>query len=586
MILQGRLFKMTMVLAPFASAGCIESAFLEAAELFPDTETSSSGAGEAGEPTSGATATEMSPGETGVQTVTGAVDEDLGTSTGSGTSAPPDPESSTGDAVNLPPTIDSFSASDYQIDEAGPLTLTLTASDDQAVVKVRLYLDGEVVADKLTLADFPYVHDVLSAKDNGDGRKFTVEVEDEEGLTATADTPPITMWLPDAGAERCLFEDADKGSVTSVVSAVKYTSTAIYAVGTYNLKLAVWKLDPDDCHALPGWPKTINNWTAVEEYKSFQSLGAAVDLDELGNVVVGGNFLVNGAPRAYVALLSASGSRLWEKAGAPGDELAGVAAGIGLHYNRVFAGGAVRTNDNPVRTDGAVWMFQYDDESVFVGPPTVFQAPFMADEFEKDVLNELNERVRAVVVHPTTGQALVVGERDLKLNPDANYSRTFVAWVSPIGDLQGVPWTSTADASFVHDAPRSVEFCDGGFLLGGWTRDEPPTAEPIPMISWLDASGKLVQRRDEPQLFSTQVRGIACDREGKIVSAGMREFGSHDARVFTVTGLLDPLNMYDSGTPAEDGAVAVACDPRGFCGWGGYRTSNAMPYAVVRVHHP
>ena len=43
---------------------------------------------------------------------------------------------------------------------------------------------------------------------------------------------------------------------------------------------------------------------------------------------------------------------------------------------------------------------------------------------------------------------------------------------------------------------------------------------------------------------------------------------------------------YDAGVPGDDGATTAACDPRGFCGWGGFRSENAKPYAVVRVHHP
>jgi hypothetical protein len=149
-----------------------------------------------------------------------------------------------------------------------------------------------------------------------------------------------------------------------------------------------------------------------------------------------------------------------------------------------------------------------------------------------------------------------------------------------------MPWTSTADASFVHDAGQSVAVCEDGFLVGGWTRDEPPLPSPTRDLLVRQQRGTDEQRRAEPQLFATEIHGIACDRENKVVSAGSRQVGSDDARVFTVLGLLDPRITYDNGVPGDDAAGAVACDPRGFCGWGGYRTSQLMPYAVVRVHHP
>jgi hypothetical protein len=87
-------------------------------------------------------------------------------------------------------------------------------------------------------------------------------------------------------------------------------------------------------------------------------------------------------------------------------------------------------------------------------------------------------------------------------------------------------------------------------------------------------------------MSSTQINGIACDREGKIVSAGVRSDGPPDAQVFTVTNPYGPRVMYEAGVVGEDGAGTVACDSRGLCAWGGYRTANAKPFAVVRIHHP
>lgn len=570
-----------LLLVSLAPLTCVEQIYADSiAEFPPKADTT----GSTTEPPT-LTTTAPDPPDPDLQTVTGASSEETGaseTTTGTTSSG-----TTTGPQENQPPEIDAFEANAYFFDEAGPITLTLGATDDQAVVRVRLYLDDDELESNLTLADFPYVYDVLSAKYNGAQRRFKVLVEDAGGLTDERETLPITVTLPNPGAERCFFEDPDKGSILSVITAIEYTSKGIFAVGTRGLKMAAWKLDPDNCELAPGWPKTINSWTGVDEFKGLTSLGSAVDENVDGNIVVGGNFLVNGKPRAYAALLTDDGARLWERAGSPGDQLAGVAAGLYQHSNKVFVGGSIWTHDNPVRTDAAIWIYHYDGDAVFVAPPTTLRAPFAPEEFDQDMINERSERVRALAVQPSTGYALVVGDREFW--PDNGldvYSRAFAARIRPTGGMAGTPWTSTADASFVHDAARSVAVCEDGFLVGGWTRDEPPAAEPSPMIFWLGDDGALKQRRAELQLFATQIHGIACDREGKVVSAGSRAIGSDDASVFTVLDLLDPRVTYDSGTPGDDAAGAVACDPRGFCGWGGYRTTNMMAYAVVRVHHP
>jgi hypothetical protein len=520
----------------------------------------------------------------GVQTVTG--DED---STGpSTTSSGAEPGSSSGEAVNLPPKIELFNVKQDHLDEAGPADLQLIASDD--VVKVRLMLDGEKLAD-LTLADFPRTWDALSAKDNGD-RIFKVVVDDAEGLTAEAEDK-LSVLLPQSGAEKCIFTDPVDGAAISLISALTYTPKGeILAVGTRGppgaLRLTAWLFDPNSCKPLPGWPKSPENWSEDAGFKNTTSFGAAVAVDEDGNLIVAGNFIVDNKPQGYVALLNSTGSLLWETAGQVGDEITSVAAGTAQFSNRVIVGGSRRTSDNPVRTDGAVWVYIPDGKSVFIQPPYTLQAPFTPDESDPDPDNVRSEWVRALVRQPGTNNVLAVGEREFKpKNSIDPYSRAFSALVHPLAGVVGTPWTSPADASFVHDAARSVTACGDGFIAGGWTRDEPVDAKPQPMIFWLTGDdGAATQHRSEPQLPSTQINGIACDREGKIISAGVRSEGSPDAQVFTVTDAFGPRTSYEQGVLGEDGAAAVACDSRGFCVWGGYRSANAKPYAVLRVHHP
>jgi len=317
------------------------------------------------------------------------------------------------------------------------------------------------------------------------------------------------------------------------------------------------------------------------------SLGAAVDIDENGNIIAAGNFWVGGKPQSYVVLLSGTGSRLWEKPGQIGDEVTSVAAATEQFKGRVFVGGSQRTSENPVRTDGMIRVYIPSGDDVFAGPPATLRAPFTPDEFDQDVPNKRSEWVRALLIQQGTGNALAVGEREFA--PDGlifEYSRAFTAVVHPLGELVGAPWTSWAPASS-NDAARSMAVCGDGLVAGGWTlSDNDPNAKREPMIFWLDADASFLEHRHLPQFSGTEIYGIACDREGKVVSAGTRSPAPLDAKVFTITGKSDTPVWYETGVADDDVVSAMACDLRGFCGSVGYRTANGKPYAVVRVYHP
>ncbi len=566
------------IISLFALTSCVEQIYQDSiAEFPPGADATSSSTAEPPSPTTSA--------GSGVQTVTGDVDSTGGTGS-------VDPDASSGSSgempVNLPPTIELFEVSPTHLGEAGPAEINLIVSED--VVRVRLSLDGKMLDDNLKPGDFPYKWDALSAKDNGDKRTFEVVVEDAEGLTAMKKVE-LSVLLPASGIEKCLFEDPDKGAVTSVISALKYTDDAIIAVGSRDtgagLRLIVWKLDPDHCEVvLPGWPKTIANWNPA--FAGMTSIGAAVDVDADGNIVVAGNFIVGGKPQSYVALLNQAGSKLWEKVGQIGDTVAGVAAATAQFKNRVFVVGSQRTSDVPVRTDAAIWTYMRIEDAVSVSSWRTLKAPFTPDEFEPDEANKRSEWVHAVILQPATGYALAVGERELQDDDQITvYNRAFVVRVHPLGDVVGAPWTSWAPA-LGHDAIRAVDVCGDRLLAGGWTRDHTDlNAKPQPIIFQFQADGTFIQHRHLPQLSATQLAGLACDREGKIVGAGTRTSGSSDAQVVMTKGQSDPPVWYENGVAvSDDGAGAVACDLRGFCGWGGYRTKNMKPYAVVRVHHP
>ena len=532
------------------------------------------------------TAAEPSTGA-GPSSSTGAPDSDptgrvqTVTSAGQTTGPGPGPVETTGEPgnENAPPEVESFTiVPPTNISQAGPVQLELVASDD--VVTVHLELNGEPLAE-LTPADFPYTYEVLSAKQNFD-HVFTVVVEDEEGLTDTSDPALLFVTVPQTGVEKCLYPDDT--AVLSGITGVVYADDAIVAVGTRDIgegpRLTVWKLDRDHCETvLPGWPKTIANWTMDGDLGKLMSGGTALALDEDGYIVVGGFTLVDLKPRRYLAMLTPGGSRLWEDPGQVGEEIAGVAVAP-KPKAAVFAVGWRRSGVDPTPTDAMIWNYKTDGTPV---PPELLAAPFTPDEPKPDPFNKLSEWARAVVIEPGTGYAFVAGEREFLDDEGILHTRTFAVRVNPLTGIVDDPWTSPGD-SFFHDSAAAVAACGNELIAAGWRRDEPANASPAPLLQWFLPGGLADGLRSFP-LSSTPLRGVACDREGKIVNAGVRDDGSKNARVFAMVED-EALVWYETGTAGDDEAVAVSCDRRGFCAWGGYRTKDGKKFAVVRAHHP
>lgn len=557
-----------VMLAALLPAGCLQAALdewnaLTAAEPSTGAATSSSTGAPEVDPTGG------------IQTVTSA-----GQTTGPG----PGAVETTGEPgdENAPPEIKSFTVEPAHHEQAGKSEIALVATDD--VVKVHLKLNGEPFAE-LTPADFPYTYEVLSAKQNFD-HIFTVVVEDEEGLTDASEPVKMTVLVPETGAQKCIFPDElneDVQAVSSWISGVVYADDAIVAVGTRDAgegpRLTVWKFDRDGCGVLPGWPIPVGSWTKHTDVEKNMSGGTAVAVDEEGNIVVGGFSLVKLEPRRYIAMLSSTGARVWEKIGQVGEEIAGVAVAP-KPKAAVFAVGWRRTGLDPTPTDAMIWHHMPDD-----GTPTpaeILVAPFTPDEPNPDTKNEFSEWAHAVTIESGTGYAFVVGEREFRDENNILHTRTFAARYNPLTGVIGDPWTSPG-GSFFHDSADAVTVCGDKFLAAGWRRDDPPNALPAPLLQWFAPEGSPAGLRSLP-LTPVRLHGIACDREGKLVGAGTRDGVLKDIQVFAVID--DALVWYDQGSAGDDEAVAVSCDRRGFCAWGGYRTKDGKRYAVVRAHHP
>ncbi len=91
------------------------------------------------------------------------------------------------------------------------------------------------------------------------------------------------------------------------------------------------------------------------------------------------------------------------------------------NWNPALAG----MSDVPVRTDAAIWTYMAIDGVPSVSSWLTLKAPFTPDEFEADDENNRSEWVRAVVLQPSTGNALMVGEREFSPVPNEVFRRTF-----------------------------------------------------------------------------------------------------------------------------------------------------------------
>jgi hypothetical protein len=403
---------------------------------------------------------------------------------------------------------------------------------------------------------------------------------------AASATAKLSVALPVSGSQKCIF-DKDKENpavVMSAMAALVYTEDAIVAVGARDTgagkRMAIWKLDPDHCEEpLPGWPKMIADWTAGNGLDAMISEAKAVAVDEQGNIAVGGNLLVDGKPQRYTALLTEDGGRLWERTGLVGEEVSSVVMAPG---DLVISGGWKFTNSDPPRTDAMIWR-HLPDKSVWA---TTLNAPFTDTEADKDVSNVLSERIRAMLIEPATGFLVVVGERDFKQDQIISSTRMFIARFVPQGGPVGSPSTSPGDA-FQHDAAYSIAVCGNELIAGGWTResDDPNITPPQPLFRWA-SGGVWLQKKFAELMPSVGLHGAACDREGKVIGAGVRTAVGVDARVFAFADPLGPRTWYETGFAGDDVASGVVCDARGFCAWPGFRTYNGKSIAVVRVHHP
>ena len=558
-----------VLLAALLSSGCLQAALDRwDAVTAADPSTGSTSWASTGEP---ATPTTSASSEiqtvTGHDETTGAVEETT-TDVGPGTSTGPPVE-------NTPPTV-MLSVEPDLLDQAGKTALlSLNVSAD--VITVRLSMNGGEAVE-LTPADFPYTYEALSAKDNGMPHVFTAEVEDEEGLTATDDAA-LTVQLPASGVEKCLYVD-DTAVGGSEISALVYTKTAIVAGGWRDAgdgrKATIWKLEPDTCTLVPGWYKSIVGWTEPDSgFAELESIVTAVAVDEQGKIAVGGNLIKNAGRRRYTALLAEHGGRLWEKQGTPGEEVSSVVFAPG---DLVISGGWRATN-NPPTIDAMFWTHS-PDSSVF---PWVLETPFAGDPVP-DPNNWRSEWIRAMVIDPD-GYLVVLGEREYRDGDFQTYTRAFLARFVPLGGQVGSPMTSPGDA-YKHEAMYSLTICGDELIAGGWTRaHNDPNAAPQPLFRWV-SNGVWLDKKLPELMPSTELRGAACDREGKVIGAGVRAAGGLDARVFAFEDPLGDRAWYETGTAGDDVANGVACDARGFCAWPGYRTVNGKKVGIVRVHHP
>lgn len=481
-------------------------------------------------------------------------------------------DESTAAPVNEPPTV-ALALSAENMTAAGVVELAIEFSPD--VVEVDVTYRGEVVA-TLPPAAFPFQFEVTSQRKCDGDEPLGVVARDAEGLTAN-DARVLTCSLPASGSEahQVLL------SGTSMVNAVALLGDGFVAAGVLDGKISLWRLGPD-LQVLPGWPRSVANWTAIPGLAELDSAAVGVVVDADQNIIVAGNTQQGGAKTYYVVKLNADGSRLEPEAqGMAEEEAAGVAvtpAGV------IVVAGAVRTSVQPVAYDWRVW----GHAKLGKGAPWADTLPLGPGE-GPDPPNWRSERARAVVVMPT-GDLLVIGDREYrKLDKPDSYLRASWQRYSSSGERVGQLWTSNANgAPTWHDGANAVVVVsEDEFVITGWSRAK--LGQTPQVWSRRFEKGVAEDYRIEPGL-TAEAKGIGRDREGNLVVATVLTTpGQLDAWSFAFDGWAVPAvwSQPPYGDPQGwDGYTSITCTDWGYCAAGGFSTVNGTLTGFLRLHNP
>lgn len=481
------------------------------------------------------------------------------------------------------PLILDFYFTPKHLGEAGQAIATLVTTPAAATYSLKC--DGAPCKgeppDDAAIGAFDMTIIAATAEDNGH-YDFEVTVHDGEGGSDFAMTS-LDVKLPQPGTVRCAFTDAALGA--STFTGMTRAGDTLILVGTYGdevlTRLALWKLDARTCQKLPGWPRLLTAWTADKDLGLVTSEGTGVATDALGRIAVVGHVGPGLTRRPYVALLAGDGALAWEKLGALGEEVRGVAISP-QPYGAVVAVGA-RWLVDPKRRDAVVWHHISKDTVVVEH----VMSPFVDGEAD-DPDGSLDEIAYAVLADPATAEIVVAGERDLETAPDLIFRRGFVLRFGPLGGRLGA-WTSSGDYTD-HDGARAIARCEGGMRLGGWASADLDDA-PQPLTRWLDPLGVSQQRRAEGYA-NTRTFGVACDRLQRTVCAATTDELGKAPRAALFAFVDDgspPSWKADGGVGTVDAAYAVDCDAWGLCAWAGFqrvKADNDRPHAHLRILHP
>ena len=485
--------------------------------------------------------------------------------------------SSTGTPVDAPPevltfTVETGNDTPGQIFEAGEVQLALETSDDVAEVDI---LYGDTLVATVPIAAFPYAFDITSQNMCDGPRTFTAIVRDAVGQTDMG-TADLYCQLPASGSEEYTRTYPGVSASGGAAIASLPDGSAIVA-GVLDGRMAVWRLDPEG-NVAAGWPKTLANWTMNPGLATKESSAMAVSVDATGAIFVGGTTKSGITTRRYLAKLSDQGERLFEDPGLKdGEEISALATSAA---GDTVAAGSVRTNDQPPAYDWGTWGYPKQGMAwtdTFMQPDT---------DPTPDVENTRSERARTVLALPD-GDFMVFGERQYADADFNDFTRATGQRYTSAGAPGGELWTSPG-LKFANDAALAATLTDTGFTVAGWCRHWKDGAIRQVCVQAFDADGVLVGSYAEPSPTHAEARGIARDREHKLVVGGFTSKpGQTDAWVFASIGADQPLawqHPYDGG--GWDFASGVACDPWGHCTWVGTTTKDGLVTLVVSRRNP
>ncbi|MEZ4450407.1 MAG: hypothetical protein R3B09_13090 [Nannocystaceae bacterium] len=418
------------------------------------------------------------------------------TSTSSATSASTDPSTSTDPTgttnttttdprpVDPPPEILAYQVSPTLFHEPGPLTVTLSHSDDVTVVEI---YRGDALLRSLA-PDSPtsteVVIPIVNHPDNAGTQDVIAVVRDELGQEDSR-SQAVTGDLPAAGTVvwHAQWTDQSYAEGLAVAAVEGLTVTAGYRVPP----------NPKVRPTMQGWTEDgVESWSLNFLHAPPEAaITALAERPGTSEFAVAGTITTPGDPlgdRAWVRMYNGAWPSSMILAEAGDLQSTRVLGAAVAPSGVVILVGDVVTKTQPITTDAAIW-FLPNDFGVQLPQPFAWER-----EHIKEDKGAVSDRAHSAVVTPS-GEVYVVGETGRRKFPGVPNSpvfmNAFVLHLGPGGKLLEPAWIAPMLFGFESGALRAALDPDGGLLVAGWSRHaEGATTTPLTICLGPDMSLK------------------------------------------------------------------------------------------------